>query len=105
MSLTDHEKNELAQQFAMLAEVGEPEAMVAELRKACMRKANDSRTPPNEAMRWVTLAHALIEAEAAVNASPERMRQRAAQTPEWREETLQVAPKTPKTPTEPPAAA
>jgi hypothetical protein len=73
MPLTDQEKNELSAQLQLLADLGEPEAMVGELRKACMRKANDSRTPASEAMRWIRLANALLEAEATVNAaqSPE----------------------------------
>jgi hypothetical protein len=95
MSLNDNEKSaDLAAQFAMLAGLNEPEAMIAALRKACERKAQGLITP-NERKRWLSLANALALAEATIDASqaPERAKQQ------------QIAPDAPQAPAEPPSAA
>lgn len=69
MSLNDHEKiGEIAQQFAMLADLNEPEALIAVLARACRRKANGAISP-DLAKRWTIVANALIEAEATINAA------------------------------------
>jgi hypothetical protein len=69
MPLSDNEKiGELAQQFAMLADLDEPEALIAVLTRACRRKAQGSISP-DLARRWSILANALFQAEVAINAA------------------------------------
>jgi hypothetical protein len=68
MPLTDQEKTELAGQVKLLEEMGEPEALVAALRRACLRKASDALTPKAEAMRWQAAADELFVAETSINA-------------------------------------
>jgi hypothetical protein len=69
MPLSDNEKiGELANQFATLADLDEPEALIAVLARACRRKAQGSISP-DLARRWSILANALLEAEATVNAA------------------------------------
>jgi hypothetical protein len=72
MPLSDNEKiGELANQFALLAELEEPEALIAVMARACRRKAQGAISP-DLAKRWSILANALLEAEATVNAAHAR---------------------------------
>jgi hypothetical protein len=69
MPLSDNEKiGELANQFAMLADLEEPEGLIAVMARACRRKAQGAISP-DLAKRWSILANALLEAEATVNAA------------------------------------
>lgn len=79
MSLNDHEKiGEIANQFAMLADLEEPEALIAVLARACRRKVHGAISP-DLAERWSIVANALYEAEATINAanSPEARKLKA----------------------------
>jgi hypothetical protein len=83
MPLSDNVKiGELANQFALLADLEEPEALIAVMARACRRKAQGAITP-NLAKRWQILANALLEAEVTVN---------AAQAPDARKLAEQAAP-------------
>jgi hypothetical protein len=87
MSLSDHEKSELSGQFVLLAELNEPEALLATVARACQRKAHEPMGRDLR-QRWSNVANALIEAEIAVNAaqSPEALKLKAHMT-EWSGET------------------
>ena len=69
MPLTENEKSALASEFQLIGDMGEPEALIAVLREACSRKADDRRIPPTEASRWRLAANALREAERTVTAA------------------------------------
>jgi hypothetical protein len=73
MPLTDREKYDLSSHAMLLGDMGEPEAFIAAMQRACERKANDRTIAPDEANRWAIAARALLEAEATINAaqSPE----------------------------------
>jgi hypothetical protein len=93
MPLSDNEKiGELASQFATLADLDEPEALIAVLARACRRKAQGSISP-DLAKRWRILANALLEAEVTVNfAQSPDARKLAAHMDEWTGKPQQAAP-------------
>ena len=109
MPLTANEKDELTQQVAALIELGEPEALVEAIRRACDRKARHALTPPEELKRWFIAANALTEALATVNAanSPES-RKFAEHMAKWSGGTHEHrepdpgAPSSDRSPSEPP---
>jgi hypothetical protein len=73
MPLTDHEKDELAQQVRLLTELDEPEALLATLLGVAKREASKGYGAAEARERWRILANALLKAEFEVNAaqSPE----------------------------------
>ena len=77
MLLSDNEKTALADQLQLQADAGEPESLLATLTRFANAKANSSRTPTEEAVRWAYLATVLLEAEIKLNAmqSPDRAKQ------------------------------
>jgi hypothetical protein len=97
MPLSENEKDQLAGELQLVGDMGEPEALIAVMRDACARKANDRRLERNEASRWQAAANALIEAEARVMAQQAPRKPEAHKDIEWSAETQQ-APEATKPP-------
>lgn len=93
MPLTDHEKNALTAQLAMLLEANEPEAILMTLRRTAERMAQRilrADITELEALRWNALAGACL----AVEKQLER-----ANAPKSPQHAQQSAPEPDETPT------
>jgi hypothetical protein len=99
MPLSANEKDQLAGELQLVGDMGEPEALIAVMRDACARKANDRRLERNEANRWQAAANALTEAEAEVMAQQAPRKPEAHKDVEWSQET-QRPPEAAKAPNE-----
>jgi len=84
MPLSQQEKDDAAEHFGLLAQLNEPEQLLASMHRLAELQARKASNTPEERKRWEIVEEALMFAEASVSAQNSPQAQKlAAHMAEW----------------------